>query len=299
MIIQEGWSNSTLQTLSLEDAFYRTTLYEENYILPVHYILTRGSVSEIPLPIPEVPNHLKRGSVEYTKYVVNAMNEAKRKSIVIRDRYRSVKPKEVAFQISLKVPLAFIAPTRTQFYFGYTSRSWWQCYTGISAFFREIEQKADFFIEQPFSLINARHIKPNLHFEKIKVGMLHHSNGEGWEFEHSWNRLYVALFLKWFTHDGQWRLVLTRWYILNTPDKKNYNADIEDFLGTSEMRLDFEGKVFQWTMRVQKHALQYSLSVPLSRSLRGMVYYFSGYGSTIGLYNTFCHSIGIGFQAKY
>jgi outer membrane phospholipase A len=207
-----------------------------------------------------------------------------------RPHFRYLKHYEVAFQISLKVPLLRIVPTDTRFYLAYTQQSWWQTYTKVSAFFRESNYIPEFFLEQPFK-IRASGV-PQI--ESIKVSLIHQSNGEGMFYERSWNRISAAISIRW----GLFRMAIEPWYILHTRDKMIYNPDVADHLGYWRASLAFEHSLLRWRIQIHKSSVQLLGSVPLTPSLNLTFYFFNGKGSSLGLYNESNINFGIGIGAR-
>jgi outer membrane phospholipase A len=209
---------------------------------------------------------------------------------VPHSQYIYMEPSEVAFQISLKIPLLRVVSTDTRFYAAYTQQSWWQTRTKMSAFFRESNYMPEFFIEQPFIIKSSG--LPQI--ENLKIGVMHQSNGAGLDYERSWNRALMEIRVRW----GSWCLMLEPWWIMDTKDMRVYNKEIYQHTGYGKASVHFKHRFFHCTFQKQKSAYQVLGSIPLSHSLNCTFYYFSGKGSTLGLYDKYNASWGIGIGAR-
>lgn len=208
----------------------------------------------------------------------------------ILKKYSYTQPREIAFQISFKFPLFYIRSTDTRVYAAYTQQSWWQAYTGISAFFRETNFMPELFIEQPFEIKSNRY--PQI--ENIRIGFNHQSNGEGEVLEISWNRFFAEIRWRW----GRWSLLISPWYSPDSRDKVTYNPDITEHLGHGLLALSFSSSFFQATLQKNLASYQFIANLSASPSLAVTCHIFYGKGSSLILYNQPNLSMGIGIAAR-
>jgi len=209
---------------------------------------------------------------------------------------------EVEFQLSVKILLReAIFGDNGHLYAAYTNHSLWQAYNqSISRPFRETNHQPELIL----SFINDWDI---LGFRNVlnEIIINHHSNGQGGILSRSWNRvMFNTVFER-----GPVAFSLMPWYRI-PEDKKSFpedptgddNPDIEKFLGNFELTLAYQRKDQLISLMLRnnlrsdnKGALELSWSFPVSRTLRGYVKYFNGYGHSLIDYNFHTNAIGIGF----
>lgn len=201
---------------------------------------------------------------------------------------------EVVFQISAKQKLF-----GSNFYFGYTQRSFWQLYNRKdSSPFRETVYNPELFY---------RWI-PDVEWLDdwgADAGLEHESNGKRLPDSRSWNRLYIAPFLV----RGKTLYYLKAWYRLPEKEKTSAtdaegddNPDIQRYYGYSELQVQrqlFSNHLAHFTLRANpatgKGAVAFNYSIPSSD---GSLFYclnvFSGYGESLSDYSHSITRIGIG-----
>lgn len=227
-----------------------------------------------------------------------AMNEKLEEILneLVQHNMKNYQPVELAFQISLKIPLFRIPKADTRFYAAYTQYFWWQAYTGESAFMRTINFTPEIFVEQPLSLKLGE-----LNIEKLKIGLVHQSAGKMVWAQCSWNRICAEIFLRWKFI----RAVLQPWYVLPTKDYKNYNEDMLKYFGHGQLSVSFHHKgcclatQFRKGTLPSKGSVKATLSVPVSPSLAIFVYGFRGYGADLCTYKVEGGCFGIGLGTRF
>lgn len=204
---------------------------------------------------------------------------------------------EMKFQFSLKYPVfPGLIGDRNSWYVAYSQLSFWQAYQD-SAFFRESNYSPEMFLRfrTDYEIVGWQ-------MAKTDFGFVHQSNGLGGKAERCWNRLYI----RQLARKNDWEVALTVWYKMNWFNHfglHEYNADITDYLGHSlisikknmgrqilslELRNQFDSgfsrgfEVLTWS-----YSLKNSISVFLQAT--------SGYGQSLGEYNHYANTFGIGF----
>lgn len=209
---------------------------------------------------------------------------------------------EVEFQLSVKILLReAIFGDNGHLYAAYTNHSLWQAYNqSISRPFRETNHQPELIL----SFVNDWEI---LGFRNVLNEFIlnHHSNGQGGILSRSWNRvMFNTVFER-----GPVAFSLMPWYRIPEDEKSgpmdptgDDNPDIDKFLGNFELTLAYQRKDQLISLMLRnnlrsdnKGAVELSWSFPVSRTLRGYVKYFNGYGHSLIDYNFHTNAIGIGF----
>lgn len=209
-----------------------------------------------------------------------------------------LQPTEARFQLSLKTKVAQgLLFGEGDLWFGYTQSSRWQIYSSeTSRPFRET-------VYEPEALLvfgpKAELLGWDLRM--ASVGINHQSNGRSLPLSRSWNRVVAAF---GFEREN-WLLTLRPWWRISEDAETDDNPDISDYLGRGDINLvhrrgDHEfALLMRHTFRSgdrSRGALQFDWSFPLSRSLRGHVQVFDGYGESLIDYNVRSTQVGLGIS---
>ena len=209
-----------------------------------------------------------------------------------------LQPTEARFQLSLKTKVAQgLLFGEGDLWFGYTQSSRWQIYSSeTSRPFRET-------VYEPEALLvfgpKAELLGWDLRM--ASVGINHQSNGRSLPLSRSWNRVVAAF---GFEREN-WLLTLRPWWRISEDAETDDNPDISDYLGRGDINLvhrrgDHEfALLMRHTFRSgdrSRGALQFDWSFPLSRSLRGHVQVFDGYGESLIDYNVRSTQVGVGIS---
>ncbi len=200
---------------------------------------------------------------------------------------------ETQFQFSVKVSaLKNIFNYRNSLNIAYTQLSFWQVYND-SPFFRETSYQPEIFFENDFDKI----LWGGWHFQILKFGYLHDSNGRGGNYERSWNRAYgETIFSK-----QNWMVSLRPWYVIHDEGLKENNPNIAKFLGHERVVIAY--KIKNNVLSLQTYNLervgsrsseQLTWSFPLIKQLRGYVQLFDGYGQSLIDYTQHASSASLG-----
>ena len=194
---------------------------------------------------------------------------------------------EIEFQISAKHKIL-----DTNFYFGYTQKSFWQAYDfSNSSPFRETNYNPEVFYRRTTETVL-------LGKWGMDIGFEHESNGQSGTFSRSWNRVYIAPYLP---HENSlWYLKL--WY--RVPESNgDDNPDILEYTGWGELHFRKQlgnGHLIDAMLRgnttTGKGAFSMNYSVPgPSDNYFYLLRLWSGYGESLGNYNRPVNRIGLGF----
>ncbi len=203
---------------------------------------------------------------------------------------------EAMYQFSIKVPLHYDS---FDLFFAYTQRAFWQVYDNDDTRpFREIDHAPEFFFDTNGSLI------PFIGAERLRFGYEHESNGEGLETTRAWNRLAgSALF-----GTEELELEVKLWYWLKkrpkeSPDDPNGDETpgIRNYYGNGELRATYRyGKyrssvMARNTLRsdTNRGAVELTLQGPMN-NVDWYLYYWRGYGESVGMYDALSERIGFG-----
>ena len=200
---------------------------------------------------------------------------------------------EIKFQISVKVKaVENVLSKNDALYVAYSQVSFWQAYED-TAYFRESNYEPEIFMRfwQDISY-------KGWGFDALDVGLVHQSNGEGGDYERSWNRIYVRQTIT----RGSWYLSVEPWLRIDLFGERDYNSDIEDYLGYGKVVLGRKvgNHLFYFVFRnviesgFSRGAEEFNWAFPIYKEFYGFVQLFSGYGEGLSEYNHYQNSIGLG-----
>lgn len=203
---------------------------------------------------------------------------------------------EVKFQLSIKVPLIpqFFSE-KNSLHFAYTQTSWWQAYnSAASKPFRETNYTPEFFYTH-----EGRWRFLGLNNTYNRVGYAHQSNGRSEPQSRSWDYLYLTSAFS----RGNWMLEVSPRIRLPVIADKDYNPDLEDYIGYLDLGLAYANSHQEYVLTLkgnphtQQGGVQLDISFPLiSGKLRGLIQGYAGYGESLIDYDHENYRISIGFQ---
>ena len=217
--------------------------------------------------------------------------------------YEVLEPVELKFQLSLMVSLwqdPFGTPG--EIFFGYTQQSWWQAYNGaISSPFRETNYEPEL-----FWLFDADGQLGKLQLRKIRIGLVHQSNGRALPLSRSWNRVYVNFLMRY----DRLYISLRPWLRLPEPAKTapddpagDDNPDILNYMGPGDLVLFTRRGKHDLSLLLRNNfdrpnhgAIQFDWAYPLNRRVKWHIQYFNGYGESLIDYDHKAQKIGIGLM---
>lgn len=209
---------------------------------------------------------------------------------------------EVKFQFSYKVPLIQqILGEEIDFLFAYTNQSYWQAFNGSNSRpFRETNHEPELF----FTFTNPW-VPPWVDQAQYSAGISHQSNGRSGDLSRSWNRVYISGLLQ----KENYYLNLKLWDRIEDDPKEfpgdprgDDNPDIEKFMGHFELELSRVNEKRSFSLMLRNNlrrddnlgAVQLGYAFPLSKTVRGYLEYFRGYGESMIDYNHDNQRLGLG-----
>ncbi|MDF1536057.1 MAG: phospholipase A [bacterium] len=208
---------------------------------------------------------------------------------------------EMTFQVSLKVHLSELFPgNRGNLYAAYTSRSWWQAYSGDrSRPFRETNHEPELFLlyDTDWSVLGLR-------ASSVIFGVSHQSNGQDGALSRSWNRIYTSIILE----RGNAIVSVKPWYRIPEREKDgpddpdgDDNPDIRTYMGSGELGVFFRRARHTLTLtlrnnlrRENKGSVELGYSYPLTAKMKGYLQIFDGYGESLIDYDHRMSRVGVG-----
>jgi len=204
---------------------------------------------------------------------------------------------ETKFQISFKTKfLENMFGSNGDLWGGYTQNSRWQVYnTDASRPFRETNYEPEVML-----VFRNNYSVGQWHGRMTGLSLNHQSNGRGDPWSRSWNRVIVSAGLD----RDNWALVVRPWWRLDDGSADD-NPDIEDYMGRGDAMLVHTRGGHEYSLLArhslrggdQSHgALQLGWGFPITRTLRGHLQVFHGYGESMIDYNHKATSVGLGIS---
>ena len=209
---------------------------------------------------------------------------------------QSLKDTEAKFQLSFKTKaVENLFGDNGDIWMGYTQSSRWQVYNGGEASrpFRESNYEPEVLL-----VFRTGYSIGGWRGRMAAIGINHQSNGRADPLSRSWNRVMVNIGLD----RDDWALTLRPWWRLSDSDEDE-NPGIENYIGRGDATLVHvrNGHEFALTARHSlrggddsRGAVQFDWGFPLTRTLRGHVQVFDGYGESLIDYDHRATHIGLG-----
>ncbi|MBZ0105052.1 MAG: phospholipase A [Sulfuricella denitrificans] len=247
---------------------FRFREYKPVYILPFHYSNNPNQSPASPAPDHSIISSMPVGNTD------------------------------VKYQLSFKTKLWEDAlGDNGDLWFAYTQQSHWLLYNPqVSSPFRETNYEPELI----FTLRTDVDLPGEMRWRMLNLGLSHQSNGRGLPLSRSWNRVYAQL---GFEREN-FTIFLRPWLRLPESSEKDDNPDITRYMGNGDVLLNYRSG--ENTYSALGHvspstghgALQLSWGFPISKTLKGYVQAFSGYGESLIDYNHKQTSLGIGFSLQ-
>ena len=132
----------------------------------------------------------------------------------------------------------------------------------------------------------------------LGIGINHQSNGRADPLSRSWNRVVVNVGLD----RDNWALMLRPWWRLSDGDEDE-NPGIENYIGRGDATLVYTRGGHEFSLMARhslrggedsRGAVQLDWGFPLTRTLRGHLQVFDGYGESLIDYDHRATYIGLG-----
>lgn len=208
---------------------------------------------------------------------------------------QSLRNIEAKFQISFKTKaLENVLGDNGDVWMGYTHSSRWQVYnTDESRPFRETNYEPEVLLvfRNNYSLGDWRG-------RMLGIGINHQSNGREDPLSRSWNRVMMNVGLD----RENWALMVRPWWRISDGNEDE-NPGIENFIGRGDATLIHVRDGHEYSLMARhslrggdnsRGAIRFDWGFPISRTLRGHVQVFDGYGESLVDYDHRTWSLGLG-----
>ncbi|MGQ4659444.1 phospholipase A [Lysobacter sp. F6437] len=202
---------------------------------------------------------------------------------------------EAKFQLSFKTKaVENLFGDNGDIWMGYTQTSRWQVYNSENSRpFRETNYEPEVMLvfRNGYSLGGWRG-------RMLGVGINHQSNGRADPLSRSWNRVVVNVGLD----RDNWALMLRPWWRISDGDEDE-NPGIENYIGRGDATLVYTRGGHEFSLMARhslrggedsRGAVQLDWGFPLTRTLRGHLQVFDGYGESLIDYDHRATYIGLG-----
>lgn len=267
----------TIEALNRSNRFILTP-HKRNFLLPVSY-----------MDMPNRTPHQQDGDFSTTD------------PNYVEPKYTDLNHTEAELQLSVKILLREnIFDDNGHLYLGYTEHAFWQVYNRrLSAPFREADHEPELILS-----FNNDYEIFGFHNVLNEAILNHQSNGQTGVQSRSWNRIMLNTV---FEKDNL-AFAFKPWYRL-PEDKQEFqgdpkgddNSDISRYMGHFEFASAYKYKsdIFSIMLRNDLHrnhygAVEVSWTFPVTKTMRGYVNYFDGYGHSLIDYNSHQQVLGLG-----
>lgn len=208
--------------------------------------------------------------------------------------YQPLRSVEAKYQISFKTKaLENIFGHNGDLWMAYTQSSRWQVYNSKhSRPFRESNYEPEFMLV----------FRNNYHLgdwrgRMVALSLNHQSNGRADPLSRSWNRVILNVGLD----RENWALTLRPWWLI--PENNDDNPGIQNYIGRGDATLIYHRDGHEFALMARhslrggsrsRGALQFDWGFPLTRTLRGHLQIFDGYGESLIDYNHRSFTLGLG-----
>lgn len=207
----------------------------------------------------------------------------------------SLKSVEAKFQVSFKTKaIENLFGDNGDVWMAYTQTSHWQVYEGSNSRpFRESNYEPEVML-----VFRNNYRLGDWRGRMLGLGINHQSNGRADPASRSWNRVIMNIGLD----REDWALTVRPWWRLSDGNDDD-NPGIENYMGRADATLVHTRGGHEFALmarhslrtgRDSHGALQFDWGFPLTRTLRGHLQVFDGYGESLIDYNHRSTQIGLG-----
>ena len=208
--------------------------------------------------------------------------------------YQPLRNIETKYQISFKTKaLENIIGSNGDLWMAYTQSSHWQVYSSDqSRPFRESNYEPEVMLV----FRNNYHIG-DWRGRMMALSLNHQSNGRADPLSRSWNRVILNVSLD----RENWALMIRPWWLI--PENNDDNPGIQNYIGRADATLVYHRDGHELALMARHSlrggsrshgALQFDWGFPLTRTLRGHLQIFEGYGESLIDYNHRTFTVGLG-----
>lgn len=211
---------------------------------------------------------------------------------------------EAQFQISIKIPLySNFLGTKADLFTAYTQNSYWQVYDSAhSSPFRENNYMPELFLEwQPDTKMGDSTLK------KVRLAVIHQSNGQDIGQSRSWNRTELHLLFQ----NSHLLYGLNLWDRWNEKTKTDYsqiegddNEELEKYIGKQKYFIKYKTKKYSLALAYQNDIFNYHKSLgntkiditfpSINKNFDFFIRYFHGYGESLIDYDVKVNRVSFG-----
>ena len=203
---------------------------------------------------------------------------------------------EAKFQISFKTKIVEnLFGDNGDLWTSYTQSSRWQVYNADeSRPFRETNYEPEVLLvfRNSWSL-------GGWHGRMTGIGVNHQSNGRADPISRSWNRVMANIGLD----RDNWAVMVRPWWRIPDGRNEDENPGIEDYIGRGDITIVHRRREHELALMARhslrggdnsRGAVQFDWGFPISRTLRGHVQVFDGYGESLIDYDRRATYFGLG-----
>ena len=209
---------------------------------------------------------------------------------------QSLNPAEAKFQLSFKTKIAEnLFGDNGDVWAAYSQSSRWQVFNADeSRPFRETNYEPEVML-----VFRNSYSLGGWHGRLLGFGVNHQSNGRADPISRSWNRVVMNVGMD----RENWAVMIRPWWRIPDGPDEDENPGIEDYVGRGDVTLvrrwnDHEFAVMgRHSLRAgerSRGAAQFDWGFPISRTLRGHLQVFDGYGESLIDYNHRATYLGLG-----
>lgn len=295
LLAPPGWAQQDPCT-SLKDDAKRLRCYDASRRRPIDTKTPGGlSIWEQRILDDAARETFSLGSY-YPSYIMYTyMRDPNRSSYITTDPATRLRHTEVKFQLSLQTKVAddLFENHPGDLWFAYTQTAYWQISNEEVSFpFRETNHEPQvhlsFIVDHPLLGFTLR---------GLNVGLVHESNGQSRPLSRTWNRVFAEFQLI----RGGYLISFKPWYWIKDNQSEEDNPDIDDYLGSYELRASYghKGHLYSLMLRNildsgQRYNAELNWSFPITGRLRGFAQWYNGYGESLVDYNYKQNRLGIG-----
>lgn len=203
---------------------------------------------------------------------------------------------EAKFQLSFKTKLIEnLFGDNGDLWAAYTQSSHWQVYNADeSRPFRETNHEPEVLLA-----FRNSYTLGGWHGRMFAVGVNHQSNGRADPVSRSWNRVMLNVGLD----REDWAVTIRPWWRIPDGRNEDENPGIENFIGRGDVTLVRRWNEHEFALMARhslrrgdnsRGAVQFDWGFPISRTLRGHLQVFDGYGESLIDYDHRATYLGLG-----
>jgi phospholipase A1 len=216
----------------------------------------------------------------------------------VAPQQQSLNSVETKFQLSFKTKVVEnLFGDNGDLWAAYTQSSRWQVYNAEeSRPFRETNYEPEVML-----VFRNSYSLGDWQGRMVGIGVNHQSNGRADPISRSWNRVVANIGLD----REDWAVMIRPWWRIPDGRNEDENPGIEDYIGRGDITLVHRWNEHEFALMARhslrsgdrsRGALQFDWGFPISRTLRGHVQAFDGYGESLIDYDHRAWHLGLGIS---